>query len=89
MIAHGTPSEIAEQIHAALRKRNPCALYAVVMLAPDIADLMDVETKKYGRIEREKFASISGCYVGSHSCNPRVSMEEIREAIEATVEALA
>ncbi|MDQ5914379.1 MAG: hypothetical protein QG584_261, partial [Pseudomonadota bacterium] len=49
---------------------------------------VEVETKKYERIERDRFGSIAGCYGGSHSCNPRVTMGEIREAIEATVEAL-
>lgn len=85
MIAHGTPAEIAAAIYAALRNRRPTALYAIVMREDDTAELVEVETKKYECIEREKFASIAGCYVGSHSCNPRVSMEEIREAIEATL----
>ena len=89
MIAHGTPAEIAAAIYAALRNRRSTTLYAVVMREDDTAELVEVETKKYERIERDRFGSIAGCYGGSHNCNPRVSMEEIREAIEATVEALA
>ena len=89
MIAHGTPAEIAAAIYTALRNRRSTTLYAVVMREDDTAELVEVETKKYERIERDRFDSIAGCYGGSHKCNPRVSMEEIREAIEATVEALA
>ena len=89
MIAHGTPAEIAAAIHAALRNRRSTALYAVVMREDDTAELVEVDTKKYERIERDRFDSIAGCYGGSHKCNPRVTMEEIREAIEATVGALA
>jgi len=85
MIAHGTPAEIAAAIYAALRNRRSTALYAVVMREDDTAELVEVETKKYERIERDRFGSIAGCYGGSHSCNPRVTMEEIREAIEATL----
>lgn len=86
MIAHGTPAEIAAAIHAALRVRNSNVLYAVIMREEDTATLVEVDTKKHERIERDRFDSIAGCYFGSRNhVASRVSMEEIREAIEATL----
>ncbi len=90
MIAHGTPAEIAAAIYAALRNRRATTLYAVVMREDDTGELIEVETRKYERIERDRSDSIAGCYFGSRNhVASRVTMEEIREAIEATVEALA
>lgn len=85
MIVHGAPSELAQWAHDALRKRNHGVRYALILNSKLSASLVDMQTKKFDRIEKEKPETIVGCYVGCLNRPIRIEVEDIREAIHAAL----
>ena len=88
MIATGTPSQLAREVHSALSRRRSGAHFAVVMRSRDTAELVETNTKKLDRIERDRSDTIAGYYIGHRLCGAKVSVEEIHEAIVETIKGL-
>lgn len=88
MIATGTPTQLATDMHSALSRRRSGAHFAVVLRSRDTAELVETHTKKLDRIERERSDTIAGYYIGHRLCGAKVSVEEIHEAIVETIKGM-
>lgn len=88
MIAHGTPAELAEWTYNALSRRKYGVPFVLVLVSKDSCALVDSESMKGKRIERENAAGIVGYYKGAQPRRPQVSVIDIQADIEETVKGL-
>ena len=85
----GTPEELARWAHSALQRRTYGKRYALVMLGKDSAELVDVETRKFEKIEEHRPEDIVGHYLGVQNRPPKLTVEEFQEDIDTTIRAKA
>lgn len=78
------PQELAEWAHDSLQRRQFGELYALVITDGSPA-LVLAYTQKCMRIERQYPETIAGYFEGAQNRTPKVSVEDLRGAIEATL----
>lgn len=89
MIASGSPQELAELVHSALCRRTSGVRLALVLRSKDEAILVGADTNKCRSLERAGSVPIAGYYIGSMNKKPRITVDEIHDAIVETIKWLA